>query len=125
MAEAHSQRLFAYGTLQLERVQLATFGRRLSGSVDTLARFTLVPLKIDDDDVIAVSGKAEHSMATFTGNDSDRISGVVYDLSCDELAAADGYEVPAVERVAVVLESGTRAWAYVDSRITPSESRHD
>lgn len=115
-----SERLFAYGTLQLEAVQTATFGRRLTGTRDALPGFELAPLEIQDEAVIAVSGKAQHTMARFTGRASDVISGTVFAVSPDEIQSADQYEVAAVKRVAVVLQSGARAWAYVDARYTPS-----
>jgi hypothetical protein len=108
--------LFAYGTLQLEAVQMATFRRRLTGTADALRGFELVPLQIEDEGVIALSGKAVHMMATFTGRDSDVVPGVVFALTADDIQHADTYEVPAVTRVAVVLESGIRAWVYVDAR---------
>ena len=54
--------LFSYGTLQLESVQLSTFGRALTGTADAL---------------------------------------------------------PEYRRVAVVLRSGARAWAYVDAQNGP------
>lgn len=118
----HTELLFAYGTLQIASVQLSTFGRKLVGAEDALARFELVPLDIEDEKVIAVSGKAQHTMATFTGRDSDVVPGVVFAISAGELQSADAYEVPAVRRIAVVLESGTRAWTYVDSNCTPPHS---
>ena len=115
-----SERLFAYGTLQLEAVQTATFGRRLTGTRDALPGFELAPLEIQDEAVVAVSGKAEHTMARFTGRASDVISGTVFAVSPEEIQSADQYEVAAVKRVVVVLQSGARAWAYVDARHTPS-----
>jgi hypothetical protein len=118
--ERQTERLFSYGTLQLERVQMATFGRLLSGTRDALRGFALVPLTIDDEAVVAISGTARHTMATFTGNTSDVISGTVLAVTADELQSADTYEVAAVTRAPVVLQSGTRAWAYVDARRMPS-----
>lgn len=118
----YTERLFSYGTLQLETVQLATFGRRLPGTSDVLQGFELASLKIDDPAVVAISGKAVHTMATFTGRASDVIPGTVFAVTPDEIQRADTYEVAAVKRVAVVLESGIRAWAYIDARHAPSSS---
>ena len=115
MAE-HTERLFAYGTLQLEAVQLATLGRRLAGTSDAMAGYELVPLAIQDKAVVARSGKAVHTMARFTGRDTDVVAGTVFAVSADEIQSADTYEVAAVRRIAVVLQSGTRAWVYVDAR---------
>jgi gamma-glutamyl AIG2-like cyclotransferase len=120
--EAHSELLFSYGTLQLETVQMARFGRQLVGPSDTLPGFELVSLKIEDQTVVAISGKAYHPMAKFTGRTSDVVSGTVFALTPDEIQKADEYEVAAVKRVAVVLQSGVRAWAYVDAGYAPSDS---
>ena len=118
----HTDLLFSYGTLQLEAVQLATFGRRLAGSSDALRGFALVSLKIEDPAVVAISGKAIHTMAQFTGRESDVIPGTVFEVTAEEIQSADRYEVPAVKRVSAVLKSGARAWVYVDARLTPSDS---
>ena len=120
--EVHTELLFSYGTLQLEAVQVATFGRQLAGASDALRGFELVLLKIEDQMVVAISGKAQHTMAKFTGRASDVLSGTVFAVTPDEIQNADEYEVAAVKRVAVVLQSGVRAWAYVDARYAPSES---
>ena len=119
--EVHSEFLFSYGTLQLEAVQMATFGRQLAGTSDALRGFELVLLKIEDQTVVAISGTAHHTMAKFTGRASDVVSGMVFAVTQDEIQNADKYEVAAVKRVAVVLQSGVRAWAYVDARYAPSE----
>jgi gamma-glutamylcyclotransferase (GGCT)/AIG2-like uncharacterized protein YtfP len=116
-----TETLFAYGTLHLPHVQLATFGRLLAGTPDALRGFALGPLTIEDEAVIAVSGLAKHTMATFTGRASDAIPGTVFTVTPDELQRADEYEVAAVKRVLVALASGTRAWAYVDARRMPSD----
>ena len=113
--DPRSERLFAYGTLQLESVQMASFGRRLIGLRDAVRGFELVALTIDDPAVIAISGKAQHTMARFTGRESDVIPGTVFAVTPEEIQRADEYEVAAVTRVAVVLESGVSAWAYVDA----------
>jgi Gamma-glutamyl cyclotransferase, AIG2-like len=114
--------LFSYGTLQLEAVQMATFGRRLSGTSDVLRGFELALLKIEDQAVVAISGKAHHTMAKFTGREPDVIPGTVFTVTPGEIQNADRYEVAAVKRVAVLLQSGVRAWAYVDARYAPSGS---
>lgn len=118
-AETFTERLFSYGTLQLESVQLATFGRRLTGTSDALTGFGLASLKIEDPAVIAVSGKATHTLARYSGKAADVIPGTVFSVTPDEIQQSDGYEVPAVTRVAVALQSGVRAWVYVDARFPP------
>jgi Gamma-glutamyl cyclotransferase, AIG2-like len=113
---AASELLFSYGTLQLESVQLSTFGRTLAGTPDELPGFAQSMMRIDDPEVVATSGK---TFATFTGRNADGIPGTVFEVTAEELQNADKYEVAAYKRVAVVLCSGARAWVYVDARYAP------
>lgn len=110
------EKLFSYGTLQQEGVQIATFGRRLEGAPDALKGYALGLLAIDDPDVVATSGKTHHPIISITGNDQDAVPGAVLLLTPDELRQADQYEVAAYERRSVTLASGAVAWAYVDAR---------
>jgi hypothetical protein len=112
--------LFSYGTLQLEVVQLATFGRLLTGTGDRLPGFELGLLEIDDEATVSMSGKTHHPIARFTGRASDSVSGTVFTVTAEELQSADRYEVAPYERAAVTLQSGLRAWVYVDGRLAPS-----
>jgi hypothetical protein len=111
--------LFSYGTLQLEAVQMATFGRLLTGTRDVLPGFEEASVEIDDPTTVSLSGKTHHSIARFTGRDSDTISGTVFEVSPDEIRRADEYEVKEYRRVAAILRSGIRAWVYVDARHLP------
>lgn len=108
-----SERLFSYGTLQLETVQLETFGRRLEGALDALAGYRVVMVRISDSEFVAKSGSAEQRSLQFSGNESDSVAGMVFDLTADELKQADAYEPDGYERVLVQMRSGTRAWVYL------------
>ena len=109
--------LFSYGSLQQENVQLATFGRRLHGQNDELARFERSLVKIEDPQVAAISGQTHHGNVTFNGRSDSRVGGAVLEITDAELFAADRHEkIAAYERVEVVLVSGKRAWVYVDAR---------
>lgn len=110
-----SERLFSYGTLQLEQVQLATFGRKLDGRPDEMPGYALSMLKIEDPEVVATSGETHHPVVTYTGNPADKVSGVVFSVTAAELQHADDYEVSSYRRDRVVLASGVRAWVYVDA----------
>ena len=112
---APSVALFTYGTLQLHSVQLATFGRLLEGRPDALPGFTLKPLKITDENVIATSGLDVHQMACETGNPAEQVPGIVFAITPEELAAADAYEVDDMKRIEVALVSGKRAFVYVNA----------
>lgn len=111
--------LFSYGTLQQENVQLSTFGRRLRGRQDQLVGFEEQMVKIDDPKVVATSGRTHHPIVTFNGRDESRVSGTAFEVTDEELARADRYEVAAYRRVSTTLASGDRAWVYVDARFVP------
>ncbi|APR97194.1 UDP-N-acetylmuramate--alanine ligase [Pandoraea thiooxydans] len=108
--------LFSYGTLQLEAVQLATFGRLLAGQADRLPGYRLTLLEIRDAAVLATSGKTHHPIASFTGLAADGVPGTVFAITAAELAHADAYEVSDYRRERVRLDSGQDAWVYVDAR---------
>lgn len=110
------EKLFSYGTLQQEGVQIATFGRRLEGSPDQLRGYALGLLAIEDPNVVATSGKTHHPIISHTGSEADIVPGAVLLLTPEELQQADQYEVAAYKRHSITLASGTVAWAYVDAR---------
>jgi hypothetical protein len=113
--------LFSYGTLQLESVQLATFGRVLEGAKDTLVGFRQEMLRVEDPEVVKTSGKTHHPIVRFTGDPADLVAGAVFQVTARELANADKYEVAAYRRFAVTLGSGARAWVYIDARHAPPD----
>lgn len=119
--------LFSYGTLQQENVQLATFGRRLAGRADSIIGigYARSMVEIDGSAVVATSGNSHHPIVRYTGEAGDRVSGTVYEVSADELAAADRYEVAAYRRVEAVLSSGDPIWVYVDARHAPDSPLPD
>ncbi len=104
--------LFSYGTLQQDEVQQASFGRLLNGSADALVGWKQEMVEITDPDVLAKSGKRFHPIVMPGGAD-DRVPGTVFEITSEELAAADRYEVADYKRVAAKLASGLTAWVYV------------
>ncbi len=113
MKVEYMEHLFSYGTLRYEKVQIATFGRRLEGVEDSLPGYYLEKVQITDPDVIAKSGEDVHSIIHYSGNPEDQIHGVVFEVSQEELFEADKYEVSDYKRVQVELLSGKSAWVYV------------
>jgi hypothetical protein len=109
-----TERLFSYGTLQTESVQLSTFGRRLDGSPDALVGYCLRMIKIEDQAFVATSGAEYHRTLEFTGNASDFVEGTAFFVTQQELQQADAYEPDGYKRVRVQLQSGTEAWVYMD-----------
>lgn len=106
--------LFSYGTLQRREVQLATYGRLLEGEPDALLGYRLETLPDRDPDAVRISGTKTHMVVRETGDPADRVPGVVFLLSAEELAATDGYEGSDYSRAELTLESGRRAFVYVE-----------
>jgi Gamma-glutamyl cyclotransferase, AIG2-like len=108
--------LFSYGTLQREDVQLLVFGRRLQGRLDELVGFEKLLITIDEPRLIAQTGTRDHVIVKFNGRIESRVPGSVFEITDEELASADRYEVDPYLRVQTLLASGIRAWVYVDAR---------
>ncbi|WP_416878722.1 gamma-glutamylcyclotransferase family protein [Litorimonas sp.] len=107
--------LFSYGTLQLPQVQIDTFGRLLDGEADELLGFSKTMMEITDPAVLVSSGARFHPIVARSNNSSERITGIVFDMSDEELEKADSYEVSDYKREIVDLASGRSAWLYVKS----------
>jgi Gamma-glutamyl cyclotransferase, AIG2-like len=112
--------IFTYGTLRDPAVQRSLFGRLVPSEDDSMPGFRLDYVTITDPVVIAASGTARHRILR-PGTDVDVIDGACLELTDEELAAADRYEVDDYVRVQVTLSSGRRAWVYVsaDSPVGP------
>ena len=109
------ENLFSYGTLQSESVQASTFGRKLEGQSDCLEGYKLSFVKIEDEEVIALSGMTEHPIIECTNNVTDTITGTVFTITQQELQQADEYEVDDYKRIEVLLKSGQKAWVYISA----------
>jgi len=105
--------LFSYGTLQDKNVQVASFGRELQGRADAMPGYRQTLLEITDSDVLATSGKKYHPIVEQSPDSNDEVRGTVFEITAQELAAADKYEVSDYKRVSVTLKSGLEAWVYV------------
>ena len=116
------ERLFAYGTLRTEEVQLSLFGRRLDGQEDALVGYCLRIVRIDDQEFVAASGTADHRNLEFTGNPNDLVEGTAFSVSRAELEKADAYEPAGYKRELVQLRSGRSAWVYLQQPSAKSNS---
>ena len=87
--------LFSYGTLQQSNVQLAIFGRELSGTPDSLVGYEQSLLPIDNPEVVRTSAKTHHPIVKYIGDANARVSGTVFEITTQELEHADRYEVSA------------------------------
>ena len=105
--------LFSYGTLQQESVQISTFGRALVGHADAIVGFVRSKVKLEDPGAVVALGEEEHVNVVFDGSATSRVPGAVFEVTDEQLAAADAYEGAAsYRRVVATLASGARAWVY-------------
>jgi hypothetical protein len=96
--------LFSYGTLQVSSVQVATFGRELTGRTDWLPGYVRT---------IAEAGEVLYFNIEPSSNLEDSVSGSLFEITEQELASADRYEKDReYYRIFVTLRSGVRAWVY-------------
>jgi gamma-glutamylcyclotransferase (GGCT)/AIG2-like uncharacterized protein YtfP len=96
--------LFSYGTLQKKNVQIA----------DALPGYARRVAPIRDPKATALSGDWHHASAEPSPNPEDAVCGTVFEITEQELAAADKYEeVAKYRRISVTLRSGNQAWVYV------------
>jgi hypothetical protein len=109
--------LFSYGTLQMREVQLANYGRPLEGTPDALAGYRLEVLPDRDPNAVRISGTKTHLVVRRTGDPADRVPGMVFLLTEEELAATDRYEGSDYARDELTLESGRRALVYLDPSV--------
>lgn len=107
-----TEHLFSYGTLQLDSVQMKTFGRHLKGRADAMPGWRMEMVEITDPEVLKTSGEPFHPIV-HKGEPGDEVAGKVFEITPEDLAAADRYEVSDYKRIDVTLKSGTRAWVYV------------
>ena len=105
--------LFSYGTLQKEQVQLETFGRKLSGEKDTLLGYDLKMIEITDPEVLRKSGEKYHPIVEYTGNSKNKVEGILFVVTEEEILQADKYEVKEYTRIEAVFQSGKKGFLYV------------
>nr|WP_297786789.1 gamma-glutamylcyclotransferase family protein [uncultured Allomuricauda sp.] len=97
--------LFSYGTLQDLQVQQYIFGRLLKGKTDIVSGFK----KLDN----IVYGR--YPLVVNTNNPKDKVMGMAYEVTEVDLKKADIYETSAYKRELFHLESGGKAWIYIEN----------
>jgi hypothetical protein len=73
MSDTAQINLFSYGTLQLDSVQLSSFGRLLVGTKDAIPGFSRSMVEITDPDVIRTSGSNFHPIVGPSENPADQV----------------------------------------------------
>ncbi len=104
------QYLFSYGTLQKSETQLKLLGRLLKGSNDTLKGYKTANIVIEDKLFLTIEGSQQLSAVVSSG---DKIDGMVFEVSSEEIDMVDQYEPSNYERINVTLRSGKQAWLYL------------
>ena len=106
--------LFSYGSLQQADVQLATFGRHLSGERDELLCAAPSLVRIEDPEMAAATGRTHHANVTLHPRADTRVPGTVFEVDDQEFASVDRYEAAfSYRRILARLASGREAWVYV------------
>lgn len=106
--------LFSYGTLQKEKVQLETFGRILEGKKDYLLEYKLDFIEIFDEEVLKKSEQKFHPILSFSGNPNDKVEGMLFEITDEELNFADEYEIDNYKRIKTVFLSGKQGYIYIE-----------
>lgn len=99
------EKLFVYGTLRNPATQISVFGRATPGRPDSLPDFAKEEIILDGIAYFTVRPRSGQS-----------VSGMVLEVTSDELRRGDIYETDAYYRISVTLDSGETAWVYCDSR---------
>ena len=98
----------------MKKVQMAHFGRELVGREDALTGYARRRVAIGDPEVEEWIGDTHYHNVEVSSNPEDVVWGMVFEISEQELEAADKYEEDAeYRRVRVTLRSGDLAWVYV------------
>lgn len=96
--------LFSYGNLQQKDLQVAIFGRDLGGRRDFLPGYVRA---------IADVGDVLYYNIQPSADPENVVSGTLFEITEEELAAADIYEKGReYRRISVKLQSGVQAWVY-------------
>jgi hypothetical protein len=94
--------------LRHKDVQIATFGRELTGHDDSLLGYTRT--------ITEATGVLYYNIEP-SSDPEDAVSGLVFEITEQELAAADSYEKDReYRRLFVTLRSGVQAWVYHRAR---------
>jgi len=92
---------------------MANFGRELTGREDALPGYVRLMVATMEPEMAALTGDSHYATVEPSSNPEDAVSGIVFEITEQELVAADRYEEDAeYRRIVVTLRSGDRAWVY-------------
>ena len=98
------KKLFSYGTLQKDKVQLQLFGRLLNGSKEILNGYRLSSTEIKDETFISKDEPEYQLTAIPSNDDTDIIEGMMFEISKQELLIVDDYEPDNYKKITVSLQ---------------------
>ena len=101
-------KLFAYGTLQDEKLQQKLFGKILKGKQDCLKGYHLGKITIPKNETGSI-----YPAIRVSENDTDEVAGYLYEISQKELQMAKDYEGDTYELIEVTLDSGAEAVVFI------------
>jgi hypothetical protein len=94
--------------LKDKNIQENIFGRSLKGSPDKLIGYVVEYIEIEEE-----FGMEKYPIIIATENPNDIVSGLLYEITDQDLNLADTYEGLHYKRIEVTLESKQTAWAYI------------
>ena len=95
--------VFSYGTLQQTTIQLDLYGTTLEGITDQLKDYELLNNVVYGK--YPVVRKALNQV----------VKGTVFNLTTQQLQITDQYEGEAYKRIMLQLNSGIKAWVYIEN----------
>ena len=101
-------KLFAYGTLKDTDIQQNIFGRVLKGEPDELLGYCISEIQIEEE-----FGLTNYPILAESEDPTDVVSGMLFDITEEDINQADTYEGLHYKRIEVRLASGEIAWAYI------------
>jgi gamma-glutamylcyclotransferase (GGCT)/AIG2-like uncharacterized protein YtfP len=104
MPKMLSENLFVYGTLKNPKIQKKAFGRVAKGKPDILFGYKKAPIKIEGENHSVIIPDAKSN-----------VKGLILNVNLKELKLIDEYEANNYKRSGVILESGEKAWVYVEN----------
>ena len=104
----YSEKLFSYGTLQNEEIQVLLFGRILNGYPACIDGYSLSQIELVENEK-----KHLYPILSKSKNIKDKVCGKVFLVSKKELTKADEYETEAYARIKIKLTTELNpVWVY-------------
>jgi gamma-glutamylcyclotransferase (GGCT)/AIG2-like uncharacterized protein YtfP len=95
-------KLFAYGTLLDQKIQIELFGEKISGTMDSISGYRVIQgVKIEGIDYV-----------TLIRDKNNTVVGKVYNLTDKQLKIVDEYETSSYERILIKTNSGIDTFVY-------------